>query len=115
MKKRTKIILIFLLAVFLVTVVSTFGGVEVFKKSDLNAISCGWPLHFITQNQSWRNPPYPWTVPCFSSPLESPTKFYWGRFIFDVAFFYLIILALYYYWKPDRKENTKKKQDQTEN
>jgi len=109
MKKRIKIILIFLLAVFLVTIVSTFGGVKVFKKSDLNIVSCGWPLSFVAQDQSWRDPPYPYRVPCPASPLESPTEFYWERFVFDVAFFYLLIMAVYYYWKPDRKENTEKR------
>jgi len=107
MKKRIKIIFIFILAVFFTMAIITFRGVEVFKKSDLNAVSCGWPLNFITQDQSWRDPPYPWTVPCFASPLESPTKLYWGYFIFDVAFFYLLMLAAYYYWKPDRGKNTK--------
>jgi len=95
MKKRMKVILIFVFAIF-ITTLTTFGGVEVFKKSDLYAVSCGWPSSFIVQDQGWRDPPYPWTVPCFASPLESSTKFYWERFIFDVAFFYLLTLALFH-------------------
>lgn len=112
MKKIIKNILIFIFAIF-ITISTTFGGVEVFKKSDLYAISCGWPSSFIVQDQGWRDPPYPWKVPCFASPLESPIKFYWERFVFDVAFFYLLILAVYNYWKPDREENVKRKQNQT--
>lgn len=96
MKKKTKIILIFFIFTNFFTVSTTFGGIEVFKKSDLNATSCGWPLSFIMQNQSWRDPPYPYRVPCFASPLENPTEFYWKYFAFDVAFFYLLVLILYY-------------------
>ena len=113
MKKRTKIIFVFILAVFL-TIATTFGGVKVFEKSDLYTVSCGWPSRFIVQDQGWRDPPYPHRVPCPASPIESPTKFYRERFIFDIAFFYLLILALYYYWKPDHRENAKEKQDQIE-
>ncbi|MCK5385867.1 MAG: hypothetical protein KAJ39_01690 [Gammaproteobacteria bacterium] len=108
------IINVLLLAVF-ITMATTLGGVKVFKKSDLYAVSCGRPLSFITQDQGWRDPPYPWRVPCTVISLESPTKFHWGRFAFDVAFFYLLVLAVYYYLKPDRKKNAKEKQDQIEN
>ncbi len=108
MKKIIKIIFVFILAVFLV-ISTTFGGVEVFKKFDLYDVSCGWPSSFIVQDQGWRDPPYPWKVPCFASPLEGPTKFYWERFVFDIAFFYLLIMAAYYYWKPDHEEIQKDK------
>ena len=114
MKKRMKIILVFILAVFL-TMATTFGGVKVFKKSDLYAVSCGWPSSFIVQDQSWRDPPYPYRTPCPASPLESPTKFYWERLVFDVAFFYLLILVLYYYYQPDHKKNTEEGQDHLKN
>jgi len=113
MRKRIKIIFTLVFAVFL-TIATTFGGVKVFEKSDLYAVSCGWPSGFIVQDQSWRDPPYPWRAPCTVISLESPTKFYWERFVFDIAFFYLLILAVYYYWKPDRKKNTKEKQNQVE-
>ena len=106
-----KIVIVLVLAGFF-TIATTFSIVEVFKKSDLYSISCGWPLSFIVQDQGWRDPPYPWRVPCTIISLESPTEFYWERFIFDVAFFYLLILVVYYYWKPDHKENTEEKQDQ---
>ncbi len=103
-----KIIIVLALAI-LVTIFTLLGSVEVYEKSDLFTISCGQPLHFITQDQGWRDPPYPWKVPCFASPLESPTKFHLELFVFDVAFFFLLILAAYYYWKSDHEENTKEK------
>ncbi|MCK5023642.1 MAG: hypothetical protein KAS04_05690 [Candidatus Aenigmarchaeota archaeon] len=106
-------VLLFVLAIFF-TISTTFGGVKVFKKSDLDAISCGWPLSFITQNQNWRDPPYPWTVPRFASPLESPTKFYWERFVVDIVFFYLLILISYYGGNIIVKRMQRKKQDQNE-
>lgn len=81
-----------ILAIFL-TVSTTFKKVEVFSHSDLNAVSCGWPLRFVTQDQGWRDPPYPWKVSCFASPLENPTKFNWQYFILNATFFYLLILA----------------------
>lgn len=88
-------ILLFALAGFIVTS-TALKSVEVFVHSDLNAISCGWPLNFITQDQGWRDPPYPWKVPCLASPLENPTKFYWPQFIINVVFFYLLVLVLFY-------------------
>jgi hypothetical protein len=108
MKKRTKIILILVLAIFLI-MATTFGGVKVFKKSDLYAVSCGWPLHFIVQDQGWRDPPYPYRVPCPACPLENPTKFYWERFIFDIVFFYLLIQALLYSGNTIAKKIRRKK------
>jgi hypothetical protein len=95
LKKIVVNVLFLALAIF-ITMLTTLGGVDVFKKSDLYAISCGRPLNFITQDQGRRDPPYPWKVPCFASPLEYPTKYHWGYFVFDVAFFYLLIQSLFY-------------------
>ena len=94
-KKNIINILFFVFAIFLAAS-TMFKSVEVFSHSDLNAISCGWPLNFIVQDQGWRDPPYPWKVPCLASPLESSTKFNWQYFILDTVFFYLILLAIYY-------------------
>lgn len=104
MSKKVIINVLFLVLAVFMMMLPTFGGVEVFKKSDLNAVSCGWPLPFVTQDQSWRDPPYPYKVPCFDSPLENPTEFYWKRLVFDISFFYLFILVAYYYWKPDHEK-----------
>lgn len=86
-------VFLIVLAIFL-TISTMYKKVEVFSHADLNVVSCGWPLNFVTQDQGWRDPPYPWKAPCFASPLENPTKFYWQYFILDAAFFYLIAQAL---------------------
>ena len=115
MKKRTKIILILALAVFL-TISTAYKKVEVFNKSELNNLSCGWPLQYISSGfeTSRRDPPYPWKANCIEGEWGDPVDICWGCFVFNIAFFYLLIMALCYYWKPDHKENTNKKQDQTE-
>lgn len=96
MSKKIIINLFFLTIAIFIAASTTVKKVEVFSHSDLNNVSCGWPLNFIAQDQGWRDPSYPWKVPCFASPLENPTKFYWQYFILDAAFFYLLILAMYH-------------------
>lgn len=118
MKKKIKIILVLVLAVFL-TIATTYKKVEVFDKSELNNLSCGWPSQYISSGYeiSRRDPPYPWKASCvglISIEWGDPVDINWKYFVFDIAFFYLLILGLYYYWKPDHKENIKKKQDQIE-
>ena len=115
MKKRTKIILVFVLAVFL-TIATTYKRVEVFNKSELNNLSCGWPSQYISSGFETNryDPPYPWKANCVGlvgGGWGDPIDINWKYFTFDVAFFYLLILAVYYYWKPDREENAKEKQD----
>ncbi|MCK5413242.1 MAG: hypothetical protein KAI57_02595 [Candidatus Pacebacteria bacterium] len=113
MKKRTKIILIFILAVFL-TIATAYKRVEVFNKSELNNLSCGWPSQYISSGfeVSRRDPPYPWEGNCvglISGEWGDSVDFDWKYFVFDIAFFYLLILAVYYCWKPDHEENIKGK------
>ena len=115
MKKRTKTILIFLLAIFL-TIATVYKRVEVFNKSELNNLSCGWPSRYISSGfeENKYDPPYPWKANCVGlvgGEWGDPIDINWKYFIFDVAFFYLIILVLYYYWKPDHKKIQVKKQD----
>lgn len=95
--KRTKIILIFILAVFL-TISTAFKRVEVFNKSELNNLSCGWPIQYISSGfeVSRYDPPYPWKTNCINGGWGDPVDICWGCFIFDVIFFYLFILALSY-------------------
>lgn len=114
MSKRIIItVLLFILAVFL-AIATAYRGIEVFNKSELNNLSCGWPLQYISSGYevSRKDPPYPWKGNCvglISGEWGDPINIDWERFVFDVAFFYLLILAIYYYWKPDHKENTEKK------
>ncbi len=113
MKKRMKIIFVFVLAVFL-AVATVYKGVVVFNKSELNNLSCGWPSQYISSGfeVSRKDPPYPWKGNCvglIGGEWGDPVNVDWRYFAFDVAFFYLLILAVYYYWKPDHEENAKKK------
>ena len=113
MKKRTKIILVLVLAVFL-AIATTYKKVEVFNKSELNNLSCGWPLQYISSGfeENRYDPPYPWKKNCIGfvgGSWGDPVDICWGCFIFDVAFFYLLIVVLYYYWQPDHGKKTKEK------
>ena len=97
MKKRTKIILVFILAVFL-TISTLFKKVEVFNKTELNNLSCGWPIHYLSSGYetSRLDPPYPWKTNCGSGEWGDPVDICWGCFVFDISFFYLLILVSYY-------------------
>ena len=114
-KKVTINILFLVLAVFL-TISTAFKKIEVFNQSELNNLSCGWPLHYISSSfeESRYNPPFPWKTNCVEGEWGDPVDVYWGLFIFDIAFFYLLIMVLYYYWKPNRKKIQVKKQDHIE-
>ncbi len=99
MQKKFFVGIIFLVLSFGITLLLTmFQKVEVTKHSDLNAISCGWPLKFVVHDDSLLDPPMPWEAPCgFLRGYygQGSTKaFYWQYFIFDTAFFYLVLLVL---------------------
>ena len=95
-----KIILILVLAIFL-TISTAYKKVEVLNKSELNNLSCGWPIQYISSGfeTSRYDPPYPWKANCIGLVVGGwgdPIDICWVRFIFDVAFFYLLILALFH-------------------
>jgi hypothetical protein len=91
-KKALLCLFVFLLSIFLVFLTVQLKEIEVSKQSELEHISCGWPLPFIDQNQSWRNPPFPWKVRCGIFNLESPTEYNLTNLAIDTAFFYAILL-----------------------
>lgn len=62
--------------------------ITVYSKSDLASIKCGWPLHFIIQDLSHKDPPYPWKVNCGFYALEDPTNILWPKFVLDFALIY---------------------------
>lgn len=114
MPKRIIIVLLFILAIFLV-VATTYKEVEVFNKSELNNLSCGWPLQYVSSSfeVSRKDPPYPWRASCaglINGEWGDPVDIRWGYFIFDVAFFYLLILASYYSSNIIVKKMLKRKQ-----
>ena len=58
----------------------------VYNKKDMEAVKLGYPIHFITQDVTKYDPPFPWRY-SFESPWESPFKISW----FDFILSYLII------------------------
>lgn len=100
MQKKIFIQVFFILLSFLATIVSTYPKVEITKHSDLEHLSCGWPLKFIVNDDSLYDPPMPWKATCgfLRGPYGqgSTKEFNWQYFIIDTAFFYVILLAIYY-------------------
>lgn len=96
-EKKFLLHILFLALACIVTLSTAFRDVEVSNKADLGAVSCGWPLQFVVQDQSRIDPPYPWTVRCgLPFSLEYPIRFfYWSQFIIDVMAFYSIIVFLW--------------------
>lgn len=100
MRNKIFIQIFFLAFSFLAVLVTTYPKVEVTKHSDLENLSCGWPLKFVVHNDSLLDPPLPWKVSCgflrgrFDQ--GSTKEIYWQYFILDTAFFYLLILAMYH-------------------
>jgi hypothetical protein len=95
MKKQTIVYsLLLLTAIILVIGIPVFEKIEVYQHSDLNAVSCGWPMKFIVQDQSWRDPPFPWKVPC-GFVGEHTTSFNVLVFLIDGAFFYALLIILW--------------------
>lgn len=111
-----KVIISVLVLAIILTIATAYKKVEVLNKSELNNLSCGWPIQYISSGfeTSRRDPPYPWKANCVDGEWGDPVDIDWKYFVFDVAFFYLLVLVLYYYWKPNHKKNTEEEQDQNE-
>ena len=78
----------------LVLVLTTLKSIEVLNKTDIENISCGWPLTFIEQNQGRLDPPFPWKVNCQFFSLEFPTQYNWINFGLDMVFYFLVTIAV---------------------
>lgn len=110
MSKKFLLNILFLALACTATLLTGFRDVKVFSKTDLSEVSCGWPLQFIVQDQSRKDPPYPWTVRCgLPFSLEDPIRFfYWPQFIIDILAFYAFIIFLWYGMIKKRVENNSK-------
>lgn len=97
MRKKFFLHILFFALACIVTLATAFRGVKVSNKADLGAVSCGWPLQFVVQDQSRKDPPYPWTVRCgLPVSLEDPIRFFhWPQFIIDALVFYALIVFLW--------------------
>ena len=95
MKKKLVLGILLLVLASIVTLSTAYTSkIEVSNKEELRSLSCGWPMQFITTNQSWRDPPYPWKVHCTGSQWGDPVEFSWLKFIGDAIFFYAIICII---------------------
>jgi len=85
------------LAVATVLVLFTLAGsVHVTKVPQQSSLTYGWPLGWLTQDQSSADPPLPFDL-VVGSPQEFPTKIRWSAFLVDLAVFWLPLLAAVYY------------------
>jgi hypothetical protein len=82
-----QLILIFLASIF-VLAFAFQTKVVVTEESDLRVISCGWPFEFIVNDQSWKNPPLPWTTKCLSGEWGDRFEFVWPAFVANVFVVY---------------------------
>jgi len=79
--------------------------VTVYSKTDLMSVQCGWPLSFITLDQSWQDPPYPWQVHC--SPVrgyDTTADYNWTAFVVNAALFYAGLTLLFYVYSLVRRK-----------
>lgn len=111
MSKKVIINVLFLVFAIFLTIATAYKKVEVFSQPELNNLSCGWPLQYISSGfeESRYNPPFPWKANCVEGEWGDPVDINWGYFVFDVAFFYLFIMVVDYYWRLNRKKTHKEK------
>lgn len=95
MRKKLLIHTVFLAIACIVTLSTAFRDVEVFNKNDLRTLSCGWPLKFTANDLSYRDPPFPWKISCFSGEWGDLIEFYWPQFIINVTAFYAFV---FFFW-----------------
>ena len=96
MRKKLLLHSFFLVLASLITISTAFKSVEVLNKSNLNHLSCGWPIQYANNGfgESRWDPPYPWTIRCINGGWGDPIRIYWPQFVIDVAFFYTVIVLL---------------------
>jgi hypothetical protein len=72
-----------------------FGSVHVTDASQQSSLMYGWPLGWITQDQSSADPPLPYDLDV-GDPTQFPTDVRWPAFAVDLAVFWLPLLVLLY-------------------
>ncbi len=95
MKKNITVhILLLTLAIVTVFIIAQQTTIEVLNKEDLHTLSCGWPMEFVTNDQSWRDPPYPWTIGCLSRQWGDQLTIRWYSFTINMLVFYFSFIFL---------------------
>lgn len=85
----------FVIAAFTVIGVAHQTEIEVHSKTDLQTVTCGWPLKFIENDQSWRDPPFPWKIDCLSGEWSGSLKVLWLPLALNIAMFYFSLVLLW--------------------
>jgi hypothetical protein len=93
-------LVLLLLSVIAVVGVAHQTKIQVHNKTDLQTLTCGWPLQFIENDQSWRDPPFPWEVECLGREWGGSLKVLWLLFSLNVIIFYMGFALL---WSGCRK------------
>lgn len=83
------------LAVFF-TWTTTFYKVEVFNKTELNNLACGWPMQYLSSgySESVLDSPYPWTDSCadlLGHDFHDSYNMEWAKLTFNIVFYYLLL------------------------
>lgn len=82
-------------SVIIVYIVAITQNVTVFNEEGLRMVTCGLPLEFITDDQSWRNPPYPWTTSCLKGEIGNPTIINWSALLGNIIIYYILLNLLF--------------------
>jgi hypothetical protein len=82
------------------TMATVYMRVEVLDKAELNNLSCGWPMQYLSSGypESRLDPPYPWTASCvdlLSGEWGDSVKVQWPNLILNIGFFYLLWMVLF--------------------
>lgn len=96
MKKKFLLHMLFIVVALVAVWITANQKVGVFNKDDLHTLSCGWPLKFIVNDLSYRDPPFPWKMSCLGGEWSYAVKksFSLPSFIIDVLAFYALIVLL---------------------
>lgn len=110
-KIKLGVFVLFLAAVS--TVVTAYMRIEVLNKVELNSLSCGWPIQYLSSGypESRLDPPYPWMDSCvnlISGGLGEPIKVQWPNLILNLGFFYLLWVVLFFAGRMARSQKQKK-------
>ncbi|MFA7169350.1 MAG: hypothetical protein WC178_00680 [Candidatus Paceibacterota bacterium] len=96
------------------TIATAYKRVEVFDKTEIDNLSCGWPMRYISSGyvDSALNPPYPWMASCADLLGHGYGDFFdlrWVYFIFDAVFFYSFLFVILNVGRMTIKKHRRKK------
>lgn len=99
--KKNQINLSILVLAILSAVSTVYQEVELFSQTEVNNLSCGWPMRYFFNafpESRWGSPYYPSTRGCIDfiyGEWGDPINVQWVYFILDIVFFYLLLSVLF--------------------